>query len=305
MDTNVPLGAVLVGLDESAESARALSWAADEARRRRWPLHLMHVVHDSAWIYMESTARPSPMHRVVRDALVMLNDWHPDLDASWSQPAGDPAALLAAGSRAARVTAVGSQGRGAVSDAVLGSVTTQLIARTRCPVAVLRAGTPIPRPSAPVVVGVAYGTSCTPLLEAAFEQASSRQVDLVVVHSWQLDASTIVDDLELQGLPTEEAQQHEASLLDRTIADLARAHPEVEISTHAIRDGAAEALGRYAADAALLIVGSRGRGEIGGAILGSVSQSVIRSATCPVLVVRGGRTTVSVTPDHTTAGASS
>jgi len=305
MNTEVPLGAVLVGLDESAQSARALSWAAAEARRRRWPLHLMHVVHDAAWIYSESTATRYPMKPVVRDAVVMLGDWHPDLPVTWSQPVGDPAGQLAAGAHAARLTAVGSRGRGAVGDAVLGSVTTQLIAQTRCPVAVLRAGTPIPRPDAPVVVGIGYDRSRLPVLEAAFEQAGSRHVDLVVVHSWQLDSSTVVDDLELQGLRADEAEQHQTSLLKRMIADGALNHPEVEVTTYAARDGAAQALGRYAADAALLVIGSRGRGEIGGALLGSVSQSVIRSARCPVLVVRGGRTTVSVTPDQTVAGASS
>ncbi|MBB2892737.1 universal stress protein [Flexivirga oryzae] len=305
METRVPLGAVLVGLDESAESARALSWAATEARRRRWPLHLMHVVHDAAWIYSTSTTTNYPMTPVVRDAVVMLSDWHPDLPVTWSQPAGDPAALLADGAHAARVTAVGSRGRGAVSDAVLGSVTTQLIAQTRCPVAVLRAGTPIAHPDAPVVVGVGHDTLSLPLLDAAFEQASSRHVDLVVVHAWQLDGPTIADHLELQGLTAEGAQRHEAGLLTRMVADLAQDHPEVEVSTHAVRDGAARTLGRHAADAALLVVGSRGRGEIGGAILGSVSQSVIRSATCPVLVVRGGRTTVTVPSDQTVAEASS
>lgn len=303
MDTAVPLGAVLVGLDQSAESARALSWAATEARRRHWPLHLMHVVDDEAWVYSSTTSRP--MRSVVRDALVMLSDWHPDLQVTWSQPAGDPAAALASGSRSARVTVVGSRGHGAVGDAVLGSTTTRLIAQTRCPVAVLRADTPIPRPGAPVVVGVGYDRCFGPVLAAGFAEAGDRHVDLVVVHAWQLDASTIVDGLELQGLPIREAQEHQLALLNRTIADQAHNHPDVEVTAHAVQDGVAHALARFSADAALLVVGSRGRGEIGGAVLGSVSQSVIRTATCPVLVVRDGRTSLRTAPDENTAGASS
>ena len=305
MDTAVPLGAVLVGLDESAESARALSWAAGEARRLRCPLHLMHVVHDEAWVYSTASTTRYAIRPVVRDALVMLSDWHPDLEVTWSQPAGDPAAFLTIGARAARVTAVGSRGRNAVSDAVLGSITTQLIAQTRCPVAVLRANTPIARPDAPVVVGVGYDKCFESVLEAAFEQAATRRVDLVVIHTWQLDASTTIDGVELQGLPLAAVQQHEAGLLNRTIADSARNHPEVNVIAHAVSDGAAKALQRFSADAALMVVGSRGHGEIGGAVLGSVSQSVVRSATCPVLVVRDGRTALPTAQHETTAGASS
>jgi nucleotide-binding universal stress UspA family protein len=36
----------------------------------------------------------------------------------------------------------------------------------------------------------------------------------------------------------------------------------------------------------LVVVGSHGRGKLTEAILGSVSQSVIHHAECPVLVVR-------------------
>jgi nucleotide-binding universal stress UspA family protein len=48
--------------------------------------------------------------------------------------------------------------------------------------------------------------------------------------------------------------------------------------------GLAEEIG-----AGLVVVGSRGRGGIRRALMGSVSDSVVRHAHCPVLVVRTGR----------------
>lgn len=39
-------------------------------------------------------------------------------------------------------------------------------------------------------------------------------------------------------------------------------------------------------DVDLIVIGSRGRGGVGRAVIGSVSDHVVRNAGCPVLVVR-------------------
>jgi nucleotide-binding universal stress UspA family protein len=63
---------------------------------------------------------------------------------------------------------------------------------------------------------------------------------------------------------------------------------EVPISTHAVMGHPAPEIIRFAQalDADLLVMGSRGLSELRGLLLGSVSEQVLRRATCAVTIVR-------------------
>jgi nucleotide-binding universal stress UspA family protein len=65
-------------------------------------------------------------------------------------------------------------------------------------------------------------------------------------------------------------------------------YPPEQVDTVVVEGDAGPALCRLAADvgASALIVGSRGRGGIKRALLGSVSDYVVRNAPCPVVVSR-------------------
>lgn len=65
--------------------------------------------------------------------------------------------------------------------------------------------------------------------------------------------------------------------------------PDVEVEMKLIRSHPGHALVAQSSDAALVVVGSRGRGGFRGMLLGSVSQAALHHVGCPVAVVRPRR----------------
>ena len=61
------------------------------------------------------------------------------------------------------------------------------------------------------------------------------------------------------------------------------------VSTRVFEGYPARILLHQAEDADLLVVGSRGHGELSGMLLGSVGLHCVSHATCPVVVVRHPR----------------
>lgn len=164
------MGAVVVGVDGSAHSGRALGVAAREARCRSVPLHVVYVyepvrasdtpvsavVAASAWTTADESAG------VVRDAQRRTEEQraaaHRNADARLRQMIDDadvdlgglsveriatsghhPAGVLVDVSADADLLVVGSRGVGGFRGVLLGSVGQQCVHHARCDVLVVRA----------------------------------------------------------------------------------------------------------------------------------------------------------------------
>lgn len=139
-----PTLGIVVGTDGSEHARRALTWAADEARRRRVPLTVVHgyqVLPVGAYPYSTMTIDPTLMPRaarqLVKNALEQIDTSGIDITPI-SSPGGAAQALLEYTDNAALVV-VGSRGLGAFKRLLLGSVATQVVHHAPCSVAVIPA----------------------------------------------------------------------------------------------------------------------------------------------------------------------
>ncbi len=113
---------------------------------------------------------------------------------------------------------------------------------------------------------------------------------LTVVHMWEIGAAVGMGDLGGQGPMDWQLldllQSRQRHRMDELVEPLARTYRNAHV-TKVFRDiSPAKGLTELSREAQLVVVGSRGRGNLADSILGSVSQNVIHHAECPVLVVR-------------------
>lgn len=134
-----------------------------------------------------------------------------------------------------------------------------------------------------IVVGVDGSEASQAALLWALEEGRVRSAQVDVVTAWHEPyvAPTMAAVVPDPAVFSEAADR----TVDRAIDDAGAAADGLTIERHVIRGNAASALLDVAKGAALLVVGSRGRGGFAGLLLGSISQQVVHHATCPVVVV--------------------
>ena len=134
-----------------------------------------------------------------------------------------------------------------------------------------------------IVVGVDTSDSSKDALRWAAAQARLTGSRLRAVMAWEIPTMAFWAPLP-EGLDLEKDCQQ---ALESTVKEVLGADPGVELTLAVVSGHPAPALIEQAADADLLVLGSRGHGEFTGMLVGSVSEHCVAHASCPVVVVRG------------------
>lgn len=141
-----PKTGVVVGVDGSEASKKAIAFAAAEASRRSVPLIAVY-----AWMppltpgleYLWSEELVESQRAAAEEAIAIgvagLSERYPDLEVRREIVQAPPVSALVQAAEGAEMVVVGSRGRGGISRLLLGSVSHGVLQALPCPVVVTRA----------------------------------------------------------------------------------------------------------------------------------------------------------------------
>ncbi|MFF8910660.1 universal stress protein [Streptomyces olivaceoviridis] len=272
---------LVVGVDGSEQSLRAVDWAADEAALRGLPLRLVYA---SLWERYEGTSLAEDLGKPSEE--VMAEDIvESAARRAYGRQAGvkvttdvlpeEPEYALVRESRTASAMVLGSRGRSGIDEALLGSVSVTVAGHAHCPVIVLRGNhdNRVRSGHRRVVLGVGGKPADAAAVRFAVEEARRRAVPLEAVRAWRCPA---------QGVPP---RLHEERAEDELATALQDLPTDVQVHRRTVEGHARRVLLDASADADLLVVGARRREGHHGLQLGRVAHAVLHHSACPVAVV--------------------
>ena len=280
---------ILVGVDGSAQSDAAVTFATRESAMRDVPLTLMHVIEPvpdwaspaeqsrlaQAW---EADGRDVIEH--ARKTALACVTVPASLDLRTEVVCSPVVPMFVVASTDAHMVVLGSRGMTPLGRLLLGSVSRSAIHHAHCPVAVIH-DDDTAKGAGPVLVGVDGSPASDAAIAFAFDEASHRKVDLVALHAW-----SDVAVFPILGMDWREYEAKGAEILAGRLAGHQQDYPDVKVRRRLVCDKPARWLIEESRDAQLVIVGSHGRGGFPGMVLGSVSSALAQSSRAPLIVVR-------------------
>lgn len=135
-----------------------------------------------------------------------------------------------------------------------------------------------------IVVGVDDSDGARAALRWAVAEAARTGAQVKVLHAWALELAWIDQFGDQVPRMADHARRTAQEELDRVVADVP-APAGVSVDAAIVEGRPVDVLLGAAEGADLLVVGTRGRGELKGLLLGSVSQRCAERSPVPVVVV--------------------
>lgn len=280
---------IVVGVDGSEDSRRALMYAYRAATERQADLFIVHAVDDAvlagAWgVVYDPTLLQQAGQTVLDDAVKVVVDAGMPADRVSSDVVmGNPAGVLTRVSEEAQLLVVGRRSVTGLERLFVGSTSVGVAASAHCPVIMVSAATNVAHTGGLHRIGVGVETHPTSAiaLEAAFREARTRGATLEIIHAWGQPTGLFARQLSQDKL----AQIGRAARdgIAELVAPQAEKFPEVQHEVHVVQAAnAVDELVQRSARLDLLVLGVHASG-LGG--VGGVVRGVMAHARCPLAMV--------------------
>lgn len=283
---------VVVGYDHTPSSEVALIEAGREATWRGAMVKVVHAAHISA-VLIPMTATPPGFKAIAEDTAAKiaalgagaLRERYPGLAVESVGDFGAPPEVLATVSSEAELLVLGSRGLGGFSGMLLGSVVLRTLARTRCPVMVVRGGEHEPRGA--VLAAVDVEDPSQTVLDFAFTEAAAGSVPLHAVNVQDLTwARMYVGDTAESRILASEAMGAAEKAVKQLLASGRTRYPDVRVEAAVLDAVPSAALVQATKEVDVVVTGAhRHGGGRPGVRLGPVTHALVHHAHCPVVVV--------------------
>lgn len=285
---------VVVGVDGSEGSLRAVEWAALEANRHSSPLRIVSApalvprIHAyNASPQAIASAMRGVAARALDAAITRSEEVAQGLPVTTGLLSGPPALAVAECGAEASMLVMGARGAGGFAAMTLGSVSRYVASRAPCPVVVVREESMVVRRE--IAVGIRDPQDTTQTLAFAFEEAALRGADLVAVHTWFWFPSALhLGTAELRPADPDRIAAETASSLAAALGEWRNKYPGVRVRHDIIHGHPARVLASYSARADLVVLGRHGHPADAGPGIGSIQHAVLDHAHGPVAVVPSG-----------------
>lgn len=277
---------VVVGVDGTGRSLRALLWAAQDAALRHRRLHIVHALpryEMDVPLFPPGRFEVAQQrgHEIVEEAVMVATSAQPGLEVTTDQPMQTPAqAMIDAGQHASSLV-LGAKGED-VGNLLLGSTALQVVGHAACPVVV------VPHLSSGhcrIVVGTDGSADAAVALAYALEEARLRGTSVEVLSA--LDLPQGWPRHLLWPLPEDDDEvATRRAAVERQVEAARGSSRDVDVTLSVHHSEPLETLTKASHRADLLVLGSRGHGGFHGLALGSVTHRMLHLADCPVVVVR-------------------
>lgn len=272
---------MVVGVDGSDSSWRAMDWAADIAEHAGRALRVVHV-GDTRAPAQETVERRSYGNALLSDAIARLAEAHDHVPVEAELHEGAAAELLIDISRTAEMLVVG-RGRRGLPGVLLGSVAHRVLAHAHCPTAVVGAHDEIT--SNRIVVGVSDSTGGAAALLFAAAEADRRHAELVAVRSWSAREWQLAAAAALPISSPDLWEAQERTVLWDCVREIRDIYPDLKVRTVLSRAPTEIALEQEATGAVMLVLGCRRSDDARLPRLGPISSWAAHHFDCPVVVV--------------------